>query len=190
MSPPNAQAGAISFAHLAGITTPVHAKAEAPADKDDDKDAKAQGEDETDEQYAKRMEDEEDEKAAKSKADANEDDEQPEDDKKDDKAKKAGARAASPLARGVAQERARWVAVVGSRAFARNAAVGAHLLASTSMDAGAILAVLRDTPATASGDGGRAARNPSIGTGAAAAPTGPAANEARWAAAAKRAGIA
>ena len=188
MSLPDAQAGAISFAHLAGITAPVHAaKAEAPDDKEKGKAKKAEGEDETDE----KMEAEDDDKSAEAPGEGGEDDE-PEDDEKDDKkgkAKKAGARGVPAFARGVAQERARWAGVLGSRAFARNPAVGAHLLANTAMDAEAILGVLRDTPAAAAGDGGRASRNPSIGTGAAAAPTGPAATEARWGAAFKRAGI-
>jgi hypothetical protein len=44
---------------------------------------------------------------------------------------------------GVAQERRRWMAVLGSTAFGASPVAGAHMLANTSMDASAILSVLR-----------------------------------------------
>lgn len=182
MSTPNAQAGAISFAHLAGITTPVHA-AKADAPDEDKKDAK-KAEDDSDDET---MESDEPEKDDDKKEDAKtaESDEPDENDKpKDDKAKKAST---SALARGAVKERARWSAVLASKAFARNPAVGAHLLANTDMSAEAVLSVLRDAPAASStNDAARAARNPNLGANApASAPS----TDARWGAAFKRAGI-
>jgi hypothetical protein len=193
-----AQAGALSFAHLAGITRPINARADVPdGDKKDDKDAsKTQGADESDDDYAKRMEAEDDDKkdddkAKKAESDDEDekmesDDKDPEDDKKDSKK----ARGTSGVSRGVTMERARWTAVIGSRAFSRNPAVGAHMLASTSMSASAILGVLRDTPVSASAADSRSARNPNIGTDAAAAPTGASAIQNAWGSAFKRAGVA
>lgn len=178
MSTTNAQAGAISFAHLAGITTPIHAaKADSPSD-DDKKDAKKADDDSDDET----MEDDEPKKNDDTKEDAKAEADEPDDDDKKDKAKKAST---SGVARGVAQERARWTAVLASKSFARNPAVGAHMLANTSMDASGILAVLRDTPATAA-DAGRAARNPNLGT---SAPAVAVSTDTRWGAAFKRAGV-
>lgn len=187
MSTPNAQAGAISFAHLAGITTPVHA-AKADAPDDDKKDAKKAEDDSDDES----MESDEPKKDEAKKAEDDSDEEKAEDDKPDDadeddkKSKKA--RSASGISKGIAQERARWTAVVASKSFAKHAAMGAHMLANTSMSADAILSVLRDAPAAASqSDAARSARNPSLGAGAPA--FSPTTND-RWGAAFKRAGIA
>jgi hypothetical protein len=178
MSTPNAQAGAISFAHLAGITTPVHAaKAEPPAkDDEDDKDddEKAEGDDDD----AKAEADPKDKDAA------NDDSDEPDDD--DDGDKKSKKARAAGMARGVVLERRRWTSVLASKAFGRSPAIGAHLLANTPMNAAAILAALRDAPASGSNDAARSARNPNLGS---PAPAVSASTDDRWAAAIKRAGI-
>lgn len=72
---------------------------------------------------------------------------------------------------GAAQERARWIAVVKSAAFSAQPAVGAHLLASTEQPASEIIALLRRVSADAE----------------TARMTSPAAINARWQAAFKRA---
>jgi hypothetical protein len=175
MSTPNAEAGAISFAHLAGITTPVHAaKADAPEDK---KDAAASDDDES-------MEDDEPKKDdGDKKEDAKAESDEPDEDDEPKKAKKASV---SGVSRGVAQERARWTAVLGSKSFARNPAIAARLLANTSMDAPAIISALHDTPAAVSPDAARATRNPNLGT---SAPAVAVSTDTRWGAAFKRAGV-
>jgi hypothetical protein len=183
MSTLDAQAGAISFAHLAGITAPVHAaKADAPDDKDDKKDAKKADDDTDDETMESDEPEKDDDKKDDAKAESDEPDE--DDEPKKDKAKKAST---SGVARGIAQERARWTAVIGSRAFVRNPAIGAHLLANTPMSAAAILGALRDAPAgTGAVDAARAARNPNLGT---SAPAVAVTTDMRWGAAFKRAGV-
>jgi hypothetical protein len=179
MSTLDAQAGAISFAHLAGITAPVHA-AKADAPDDDKKDAKKADDDSDDETMESDDPEKDDDKDAKAESDEPDEDDEP----KKDKAKKAST---SGVARGVAQERARWTAVIGSRAFVRNPAIGAHLLANTPMSATAILGALRDAPAgTGAADAARSARNPNLGAGA---PAVAVTTDTRWGAAFKRAGI-
>ena len=61
--------------------------------------------------------------------------------------------------------------MLGNKAFARNPALGARMLAKTGMSASAIVGMLKDTPAaggssTASPSASRAARNPNVGSGA------------------------
>ena len=173
--------GSVSFAHLHGISKPLGAKA------DDQEDDKKQMEGESDEDYAKRMDAEDgDPKDPDNDGDedAEGDDADPEDEKKDAKSKASHAR-------GVKSERARWAAVIGNKLFASNPALGARLLATTSLGAKAILGCLRDSPAAASAiaPASRAQNNPTVGSGAAPAPTGAAAIEQRWGAAFKRAGI-
>lgn len=181
MSVKDIEAGTISFAHLSGLARISAAKSDAP--EDDKKDAK-KAEDDSDDADASAESDDDKKDAAKAEADEPEDD----DDKKDDKAKKAESDDDKKDAKkATAAERARWAAVLSSKAFARNAAIGAHLLANTSMSAAAVMSVLRDAPAAASSnDAARSARNPNLG---ASAPAVAATTNDRWAAAIKRAGI-
>jgi hypothetical protein len=180
----------VSFAHLHGVARPL-GSAKADDDKkdeqDDDKDegakgSKAEGDDNVDE-------DNEDDDKKDAKADDNDEnmageDDDAGDDDEDKKTKKAAHRA------GVKAERARWAAVLGSRVFASNPALGARLLATTALPAKAILGCIRDSPAASTQSTSRAAGNPAIGPNGGSAPSnGPAANDQRWAAAFKRAGV-
>ncbi len=181
MSNHNAQAGAISFAHLAGITTPVRApRAASPDDQEDPKSKKADDDTDPDDEVME-SDEQDDDDSDDARADSEDPDE--DDTEKDDKAKKASK---SGVARGVAQERARWTAVVSSKSFARNPAIAAHLLANTPMTSSAILSALRDAPSATSQDAARAARNPNLGV---SGPPVTATTTDRWSAAFKRAGV-
>jgi hypothetical protein len=189
---PDLLGSTVSFAHLHGIARPpVAAKADDKKDdeKDNDEDtrAKAEGDDNVDEDNEDKKEDDKNAKADDNdenmKAEGEEDDDAADDDE-DKKTKKAAHRG------GVKAERARWAGVLGHKLFASNPALGARLLATTSLPAKAILACIRDLPAASGQTSSRAAGNPSLGPNGGAAPsTGAAANDQRWAAAFKRAGV-
>ncbi len=160
--PTDADASAVSFAHLSGIALPASG-ARAESDKDEDKDR----EDENTDEDAEDEDDKKSKKAKKAKAKADEDDDgsdadmsdedEDEDDKPKDKAKSART-----------AERARWAAVLGNKSFARAPALGARLLATTGMSAKAIVGLLAEAPAAvASGQASsaRSDRNPALGQG-------------------------
>lgn len=144
---------ALPYAHLLGISS-------AKADDGDDDGAAKQRADESDEDYAKRMEEadekekEDDAKAAKAKAE--EDDEK----KKDDEAKAAKAAKAAEDDEGDKEkaartaERARCAAIFAFSAAGVRPDVAAHLAFSTDMSSADAIAMLATVSA-----GGTAPRN-------------------------------
>ncbi|MTK12698.1 MAG: hypothetical protein F8N39_11615 [Clostridiaceae bacterium] len=199
-------AGAMSFAHLAGLG---RAKSKVKSEEDGGEDRRADAEDDEPEQddqdqengngkkskKAKRAEDDDED----SSADENEDDESAEDEDpneegepKSRKAKKAkraeddddgesaeddeDGKPQGSFRRGRKAERARWAKVMGSQFAARNLPMACNMLARTGMSASSILGVLRDTP-SASTSGDRASRNPNLGVTGERSPTSAAS---RW----------
>ena len=132
MSKRNTLAGVARFAHLLGMTP----RAEEP--KDEDPDAPVQGEDESDEDFAKRCDEYEKDKKAKGAKqdggdgdDASGDDADAEDDDESEEAK--AARKA---------ERARCAAIFGTKAAASRPDMAAHLAFETGMKASAAIKML------------------------------------------------
>lgn len=158
-------AGALSFAHMAGLGAP-RAEDDREEDRNENKDSKRSEDDEDEEQMGdddsdggedepkskkgKRSEDDEDD------ADA-EDEDAEEGDGEDDKdgAKKAAFR------RGRKAERKRLAKIFGSKAAARNLPLACNLAFKTSMSADSVISTLRDTPAATSPSGSRS--NPNLG---------------------------
>lgn len=133
MSKKNVLAGGVArFAHLLGVTP----RAEEP--KDEDPDAPVQGEDESDEDFAKRCDEYEKEKKAKGKKDGASEGDDPEGDDadaegEDDSEEAKAARKA---------ERARCAAIFGTKAAAARPDMAAHLAFETSMKASAAIKML------------------------------------------------
>lgn len=167
---------ALPFAHLLGLSA-------ARADDGDDGDAK-QGVDESDEDYAKRMEDDKEKKDAAKKAEDDKkdpsagDDEPDDDEKKGKKAKKAEESGddddKEKAAR--ASERARCAAIFACASAGVRPDVAAHMAFSTDMSAAAAIAMLDSmaagAPARPSNLASRmaAVNAPNVGTDSAAAP--------------------
>lgn len=170
----------LSFAHLAGLSSRA-----ARAENEDDERKQRDGE--SDEDYAKRMEelDKEEEKARKAeeerkeeearRAEDNEDDDpSAEDDEEEMRGKSAAARARR-------RERARCAAIFASPAAARNPVLAANLAFTTEMSRRSAIAMLEGTPAPASASHAtRAARNPNLSADGGAKPSQEQALAARW----------
>lgn len=201
----NKVANALSFAHLAGLGQRIHAEGDDPDKNDDDKAKGSRAEDdadpkdqdredgdskkskraedddkqrdgESDDDYAKRMEeqDEEKDKAKGSKAKSDDDSDA---DADDDEEEMRGRSAAAGARR---RERARCAAIFGSKAAGRNPVLAANLAFGTSMTRKEALAVLENTPATASIGNDRASRNPGLGAGGSSQPNSRQAVASRW----------
>ena len=158
--------GDLSFAHLAGVgqlaapVLPAAAASDPPAPDDDDegKDKdRMQRDDEDDDDYKARI-------AAM--------------DEKDDDDEKGNASALAARSR----ERARCAAIFASPAAGRNPVLAANLAFGTSLPRGTALTLLAATPppSAATGNPGRAARNPNVGAGASTAVTSGQAVASRW----------
>ena len=168
--------GNLSFAHLAGVgqlsptLRPLGAKDDSfEEDVDEDKDKNMEDED-MDDERKKRDDETDDEHMARVSA-------MDEKDKDDDDDEKGNASAVAARAR----ERARCAAIFASPAAARNPVLAANLAFSTDMSRKQSLALLEATPApAATGNPGRASRNPNVGAGAPASATSHQATSARW----------
>jgi hypothetical protein len=194
-------AGASSFAHLVGLARP---KAESGDDeKKDDKEAKraaASDDDEKDDDDKKDASaddepgdddkgDKKDAKGKRAKAVDDDDDEKKDDDAKaEDDDDEEEMRGKSTAARARLRERARCAAIFGCKAAADNVALAANLAFKTKMTRQEAIAVLRDTPASASASSSRADRNPRIGPAGHGQGGGQQDIAASWDAAAKKAG--
>jgi hypothetical protein len=162
--PTEADATAVSFAHLSGIALPASGARAESEDKDKDR------EDENPDEDAEEEDDKKSKKAkAKSKAKADDEDDgsdadmEESDEDEDDGKDKRDAKSARSA------ERARWAAVLGNKAFARAPAMGAKLLATTNLSAKAITGLLAEAPAAATSSpasSARSERNPQLGGGA------------------------
>lgn len=130
MTKPVKKPTAFSFAHLIGLG----ARAEDSQDDDNQDDPRKQRDDESDEDYAKRME-ELDKKEA--------DDEEPDPDAEDDSGESEKEMAAR------AKERARCAAIFGSKAAAGRPDVAAHLAFATDMSANQAIGLLNSFAAGA-----------------------------------------
>lgn len=156
-------AGAMSFAHMAGLGAP---RAEDDR-KEDRKDSKRAEDDEDEERMeededsgddpkskkGKRAEDDEDDSSAENDDTDGDGDTEKDDDK--DGAKKAAFR------RGRMAERKRLATIFGSKAAARNLPLACNLGFKTSMSADSVISTLRDTPAATGPTGNRS--NPNLG---------------------------
>lgn len=187
---------ALSFAHLSAAARPVVARAaddDKPAERNRE-DTNAQRaekrEDETDDQYAKRMkvEDESSDEDSK-KAETEDEKEKAEDDKPDegddkkceDDDKDEEMKGASAVARGRLREQARCASIFASQAAARNPVLAANLAFKTRMSRAEALSLLEATPgAAALGNAARSARNPNVSTGGSAQPTSAQASATAW----------
>lgn len=182
----------LSFAHFAGLTTRG-----ARAEEQDDERRQRDGE--SDEEYAKRMEelDKDEDKARRAEgddkgkdtsaddkgnepagddADAEDDDSDPEaeDDEDEMRGKSAAARARR-------REQARCAAIFACKAAARNPVLAAHLAFNTRMTRAEAITALQGTPAPESANHSRrAARNPNLGADSGAKPSRQEALAARW----------
>ena len=173
-------AGAFSFAHLAskpaaaGDDDDDERKPKAAAADDDEDDERKKRDDETDEKYAERCKKMDEDAKAASDAPPVKDE-----DKDDEKAK---AVRASGHSAGRAEERVRCAEIFASPAAAGNIALAAELAFNTEMPSAQVATVLGKAAvhAVAPGNPSRAARNPSVGIGAAANPGGPQAVASRW----------
>jgi len=184
----------LSFAHLTGVAgkrAEEDDKDRREEAEDDDPDKKEQDREDNTGKKGKRAEDDDNDKD-KAEGDDPDDDEKDsakadDQDAEDDEEEEMRGKSAAASAR--RRERARCAAIFGSKAAGRNPVLAANLAFNTSMTRKEALAVLESTPAsmaTAEFAGGRAARNPGIGSGA------PSANRAqqtasRWDAAFKKA---
>lgn len=171
-------AGASSFAHLVGLARPKAGTEDD--DKKDDKEGKraASDDDEKGDDEKKDAkgasaddgsgDDEKDEKKDAKGKRVKADDES-DDDKKDDDEKADGdddeeeMRGRSTAARARRRERARCAAIFACTHAAGNVALAANLAFKTTLTRKEAIAVLRDTPASASASSGRSDRNPRIG---------------------------
>ncbi|KWT89347.1 MULTISPECIES: hypothetical protein [unclassified Variovorax] len=190
-------ASALSFAHLGGLarkSAKASAEGDDPEKKDEDEDkakAKAEGDDdrkkrddESDDEYAARMEAMDEDESAEG------DDPEKKDDDEDEKpSAKAGdddkdeeMRGKSAVAQARLREQARCAAIFSHKAAASNPVLAANLAFKTRVSRTEALAVLEATPAAAGAhvNANRAARNPGIAAGNAAAPSGPQATAAGW----------
>ena len=170
--------GNLSFAHLAGVgqlsptLRPLGAKDDSfeedvDEDKDEDKDKKMEDED-MDDERKKRDDETDDEHMARVSA---------MDEKDDDDDEKGNASAVAARSR----ERARCAAIFASPAAARNPVLAANLAFGTDLSRQKSLALLEATPApAATGNPGRASRNPNVGAGAPTSATSHQATSARW----------
>jgi len=174
----DADAGALSFAHLAGLAAPRSEKGDEDKDYDSKKSKKASDEDDEDDKNeqdhsngdskkskkAKRAEVDDDEDDDK-KNDAEGDDDSPDDDdkKSSKKAKRADdgdgdgdeddepeMRGNSPVARARRREQARCAAIFNCSAAGKNIALAANLAFKTRLPRSEAIAILRDTPAASS----------------------------------------
>lgn len=187
---------ALSFAHLSAAARPVVALAaedDKPAERDHE-DTNAQRaekrDDETDDQYAKRMKaedessDEDSKKAADDKPAEGEDKDEADDKEKakaEDDDKDEEMKGASAVARGRLREQARCASIFASQAAARNPVLAANLAFKTRMSRAEALALLEATPgAAAPGNAARSARNPNVSTGGSAQPTTAQASASAW----------
>jgi hypothetical protein len=186
----------LSFAHLAGLTSRA-----ARAESEDDE--RKQREDESDDDYAKRMEekDKEEEEARKAEEEKKKEEEEAkraeEERKKEEEARARGEndddtdpdaedddeemRGKSAVARARLREQARCAAIFASKAAARNPMLAANLAFKTRMTRAEAIAALEGTPAPASAaHTNRAARNPNLGVDGGAKPSPQQALAARW----------
>lgn len=185
------------FAHLTGFGR-KKAKAEDDKDKKDEKSKAAKAADDEDEdEDEERAEDDTDRKEASAEDDSEgEGDDEDEDKEKSKKGKKAASdedeekceddddKEKAAVKRGRRMERARWGAVMSSKAAARNVQLAVTLLADTNKPSAHIIARLKDAAPSASSE--RSAHNPRIDTGS-DAPTRRDQIEASWDTAIKRA---
>jgi len=183
----------LSFAHLAGLPS----RAARAAEQDDER---KQRDGESDDDYAKRMEelDEEDEQARKAEEERNEEEARKaeEERQKEEEARRAEEdkdsdpaadddddemRGKSAVARARRRERARCAAIFASPAAARNPVLAANLAFKGQMKRSEAIALLEGTPAPASAaHASRAARNPNLGADGGAKPSQQQALAARW----------
>ncbi|TCK36718.1 hypothetical protein B0G84_5731 [Paraburkholderia sp. BL8N3] len=194
----NRLAGALSFAHLAGVKNATAAAAaedppKDPADKEDDDEhadaaaSKAEDEQDRDDGGAKADdpnagddEDEDKDKAEGKRAKAADDDDDDDDEE---------MRGKSAVARARLREQARCAAIMSSRAAGRNVVLAAQLALGTRMTRKEAIAVLENTPAAASPNHERRAeRNPKLGSGGHLAADSKAAIAASWDRAMERVG--
>jgi len=187
-------ASALSFAHLGGLARKSKASAEEDDDKKDpaDKGAKAEGDDderkkrdgETDDEYAARMAAMDDDESAEGDDPEKKDDDEEDKPsaKADDDDKDEEMRGKSAVAQARLREQARCAAIFSHKAAASNPVLAANLAFKTRMSRTEALAVLEATPAAAGAhvNASRAARNPGIAAGNAAAPSGQQATAAGW----------
>jgi broad specificity phosphatase PhoE len=164
----------LSFAHLTGVAgkrAEEDDKDRREEAEDDDPDKKEQDREDYTGKKSKRAEDDDQDKD-KAEGDDPDDDEKDsakadDQDAEDDEEEEMRGKSAAASAR--RRERARCAAIFGSKAAGRNPVLAANLAFNTSMTRKEALAVLESTPAsigTAEFAGGRAARNPAIGSGA------------------------
>ena len=187
-------AGALSFAHLAGVGRAQSSDDDKPIDDDKEKQKAARAEDEDPEEEddkkkdgAKAKDDETDAKA--------EDDDQPssDDGDGDDKGDKKGRakadedddrddemRGASAVAKARLREQARCAAIFASAGAAKNPVLAANLAFKTRMSRKEALVVLDSTPAAAPSHAHRSARNPALGAGDPPQQSQKQAQTARW----------
>ena len=182
----------LSFAHLAGLTS----RAARAAEQDDERE---QRDGESDDDYAKRMEelDEEEEKARKAEEERKEEDaRKAEEQRKEDEARRAEEekdddphaddddeemRGKSTVAKARRREQARCAAIFASPAAARNPVLAANLAFKTRMTRAEAIATLEATPAAASAvHSNRSARNPNLGADGGTKPSHQQALAARW----------
>lgn len=206
-------ARALSFAHLAGVGAgPARASnddddGKKPPKDDDDKakgakgakggkaddDERKKGDDESDEDYDKRMKalDDEDDKKAKGakgakggKADGDDDDPSAADDDPDEEMRGSSVAAAARR-----REQARCASIFASPIAGKNPVLAAKLAFTTRMPRDEALAILEGTPvptaALPSNVASRATRNPNLSGGDAPKLTGQASIDASWDAARK-----
>lgn len=128
---------AFSFAHLLSFGA-ARAEGDQGDNGGDQDDERKQGDDESDEDYAKRMEELDKKDAAKGKANAEDDDDDASAADEDDKEKAARTR-----------ERARCAAIFGSKAAGSRPDLAAHLAFNTSMSASEAIGMLGAVAASA-----------------------------------------
>jgi hypothetical protein len=190
----NADAGSLSFAHLAGLAPRAEkgdddkdygrkSSKKASEDEDDEDDKKEQDRSDGDSKKSRAAEDDKDDD--RDEKDASEDDKgDDEDDKKSSKkAKRADdedddteMRGNSPVARARRREQARCAAIFADPKAAHNPVLAASLAFETRLPRSEALAVLRSTPMAASPfdhSAARSARNPSLGPSGGSGATDP-----------------